>query len=64
MPVLKAYFEAKSRKTSQPATDLSHTEKIGDFDAEEMTVPGHVNDRKHVNRAHVAASNGRAKLHP
>ena len=51
-------------RTSQPATDLSHTEKFGDLTTEDMTEPENVDDRKHVDRAHVAASNGRTKQQP
>ncbi len=61
MPVLKACFEAKSKKDVAASYVFLHTKKIGDFDTGEMTEPENVDDRKHVNRVHVAASNGLAK---
>lgn len=64
MPVLKVRFETKSKKDVATSDALLHTEKIGDFDTGEMTEPGHVNDRKRVNRTHVASSNGRTKQQP
>ena len=64
MPVLKACLETKSEKDVAASDELLHVEKNGDFDTGEMTEPGHVNDRKHVNRTHVAASNGRTKQQP
>lgn len=64
MPVLKVRFETKSKKDVAASDALLHIKKIGVFDTWEMTEPENVDDRNHVDRAHVAASNGRAKQQP